>query len=95
MYESNERSYLCIFVHSTGNFFEDDIPSADLYLLGHVLHGFDLKGIDKLLQKVYCKLPPGDFIQQLFFLCPLIHLYGFNFIMILGHNAIVSSFVSR
>lgn len=42
-----------------GNFFEDDIPSADLYLLGHIIHGFDLKGIDKLLQKVYSKLPPG------------------------------------
>ncbi|XP_062606096.1 uncharacterized protein LOC134267906 [Saccostrea cucullata] len=43
----------------TGNFFEDEIPSADLYLLGHVIHGFDLKGIDRLLQKVYSKLPPG------------------------------------
>lgn len=57
--------YKSRILHFAGNFFEDDIPSADLYLLGHIIHGFDLKGIDKLLQKVYSKLPPGEYLTNL------------------------------
>lgn len=42
-----------------GDFFEDEIPSADLYILGHVLHGWDDVHVDKLLNRVFAKLAPG------------------------------------
>ncbi|CAI9733928.1 bifunctional dTTP UTP pyrophosphatase methyltransferase [Octopus vulgaris] len=42
-----------------GNFFEDEIPDADLYVLSHVIHDMTEKQIDILLKRVYNKLPPG------------------------------------
>lgn len=43
----------------SGNFFEDEIPNADLYLLSHVIHDMTEVQINTLLQRVYKKLPPG------------------------------------
>ncbi|VDI09183.1 acetylserotonin O-methyltransferase-like [Mytilus galloprovincialis] len=45
--------------YKAGDFFEDDIPSGDLYILGHVLHAWDELRVDQLLNKVFAKLPPG------------------------------------
>jgi acetylserotonin N-methyltransferase len=42
-----------------GDFFEDDLPAADLYALGRVLHDWSEEKIDALLGVVYDKLPPG------------------------------------
>jgi len=41
----------------TGDFFADDLPEADLYTLGRILHDWDDKKIHKLLSKVYLTLP--------------------------------------
>ncbi len=42
-----------------GDFFEDDLPEADLYALGRILHDWDEPTIDRLLDRIARRLPPG------------------------------------
>ena len=42
-----------------GNFFTDSLPSADVIVLGHVLHDWDVETKRMLLEKVYKALPEG------------------------------------
>ncbi len=42
-----------------GNFWEEDIPEADVYTLGNILHDWGLEEKMELLEKVYNKLPEG------------------------------------
>src|SRR5919199_422738 len=42
-----------------GNFFEDPLPSADVLVMGHVLHDWDLTAKKLLLSKAHQALPPG------------------------------------
>jgi acetylserotonin N-methyltransferase len=41
----------------TGDFFAQDLPKADLYVLGRILHDWDDPKIDKLLRKIFFSLP--------------------------------------
>jgi len=43
----------------TGDFFKCPLPSADLYILSHVLHDWSIKDIDVLLKRIYNALPRG------------------------------------
>jgi hypothetical protein len=42
-----------------GSFFEDDIPKADVVLMGHILHDWDLAEKKELVRKAYEALPEG------------------------------------
>ena len=42
-----------------GNFFADPLPSADVLVMGHILHDWDLDQKRMLLQKAYDALPDG------------------------------------
>jgi acetylserotonin N-methyltransferase len=42
-----------------GDFFNDDLPKADLYALGRILHDWDDSRINKLLRRVFLALPQG------------------------------------
>jgi acetylserotonin N-methyltransferase len=42
-----------------GDFFEDDLPAADLYALGRILHDWPDDKIDLLLRKIVAGLPAG------------------------------------
>lgn len=42
-----------------GDFFRDDLPEADLYSLGRILHDWPEDRIRILLSKIYKSLPPG------------------------------------
>jgi acetylserotonin N-methyltransferase len=42
-----------------GDFFADDLPKADLYALGRILHDWDEAKINLLLRKIYESLPIG------------------------------------
>ncbi len=42
-----------------GDFFADDLPSADVLSMGHILHDWDLEQKKTLLQKAYNALPDG------------------------------------
>ncbi|MER7569849.1 methyltransferase [Streptomyces sp. NPDC048523] len=42
-----------------GDFFTDDIPNADVIVLGHILHGFDTDRRQELLRRVHASLNPG------------------------------------
>lgn len=42
-----------------GSFFEVDIPSADVVLMGHILHDWDLKTKKMLIEKAFKALPVG------------------------------------
>lgn len=42
-----------------GDFFKDDLPQADVILMGHILHDWDLPTKRMLLEKAYRALPPG------------------------------------
>jgi O-methyltransferase domain len=42
-----------------GNFLQDPLPSADVLVLGRVLHNWDLQTKKMLLRKVYDALPEG------------------------------------
>jgi hypothetical protein len=42
-----------------GNFFTDDIPSADVVVMGNILHDWDQEKKMILLRKAYNALPPG------------------------------------
>ena len=42
-----------------GDFFHDDLPTADVLLFGHILHDWDLETKRMLLRKAYAALPEG------------------------------------
>jgi hypothetical protein len=42
-----------------GDFFQDPLPSADVLILGHILHDWDLEQKRALLAKAYAALPAG------------------------------------
>lgn len=42
-----------------GDFFADPLPSADVIVMGHILHDWDLDQKRMLLQKAYDALPQG------------------------------------
>ena len=44
----------------SGDFFENDLPDADLYILGKVVHDWNTEQSTTLLQKVYGKLKSGE-----------------------------------
>ena len=44
---------------SGGSFFTDELPKADVLLLGHILHDWDLETKLMLLRKAYAALPEG------------------------------------
>jgi hypothetical protein len=43
----------------SGDFFKDPIPPADVYIMGHILHDWDLAQKKALVAKAYRALPPG------------------------------------
>jgi hypothetical protein len=42
-----------------GNFFNDPMPGADVIVMGHILHDWDLEQKRMLIAKVHAALPPG------------------------------------
>jgi hypothetical protein len=44
---------------SAGDFFKDPLPSAEVYILGHVLHDWGIDAKRTLLQRTYDALPRG------------------------------------
>jgi hypothetical protein len=42
-----------------GDFFADPFPPADIIVMGHILHDWDLEGKRKLIAKAYDALPSG------------------------------------
>lgn len=42
-----------------GSFFSDDLPTADVLIMGHILHDWDLEEKKMLLRKAYDALPEG------------------------------------
>jgi hypothetical protein len=44
---------------TAGDFFKDDLPKADVVLMGHILHDWDLPTKKMLVQKAYDALPKG------------------------------------
>lgn len=42
-----------------GNFFDDQLPKADVITMGHILHDWDLEQKRMLLEKAYAALPEG------------------------------------
>jgi SAM-dependent methyltransferase len=44
---------------TAGDFFADPLPSADVLIMGHILHDWDLDQKRLLLQKAYAALPKG------------------------------------
>jgi hypothetical protein len=43
----------------SGNFFADPLPSADVLIMGHILHDWDLSEKRMLLAKAFAALPKG------------------------------------
>jgi hypothetical protein len=43
----------------TGDFFADDLPSADVLIMGHILHDWNMEEKRTLLDKAYAALPEG------------------------------------
>ena len=44
---------------SPGSFFTDDLPKAEVILMGHILHDWDLEQKKMLLRKAHAALPSG------------------------------------
>ncbi len=42
-----------------GDFFQDELPNADLYALGRIVHDWSPTKIGVLLRKIFAALPPG------------------------------------
>jgi acetylserotonin N-methyltransferase len=42
-----------------GDFFRDELPEADLFALGRILHDWSEEKIDLLLRKIFDRLPDG------------------------------------
>ncbi len=45
-----------------GDFFQDELPQADVILMGHILHDWDLEQKKMLLEKAYRALPEGGMV---------------------------------
>ncbi len=43
----------------SGNFFTDPLPAADVLIMGHILHDWDLAQKRMLLAKAHAALPNG------------------------------------
>ena len=43
----------------SGNFFTDSLPTADVLIMGHILHDWDLSQKRMLLEKGLCRAPQG------------------------------------
>ncbi len=43
----------------SGDFFKDDLPAADVILMGHILHDWDLPTKRMLIEKAFAALPSG------------------------------------
>lgn len=48
----------------TGDFFSDDLPKADLYILSRILHDWSDEKVDKLLSKLSKACTPGKNIRS-------------------------------
>ncbi len=44
---------------AAGSFFEQDLPKAEVVLMGHILHDWDLATKNMLIQKAYDAIPAG------------------------------------
>ena len=44
---------------SSGSFFDHDLPKADVVLMGHILHDWDLPTKKMLIRKAFEAVPPG------------------------------------
>jgi hypothetical protein len=44
---------------TAGSFFDHDLPSADVVMMGHILHDWDLSTKKMLIGKAYNALPAG------------------------------------
>jgi len=44
---------------TSGDFFKDPLPAAEVIIMGHILHDWNLEQKRKLVEKVYATLPPG------------------------------------
>lgn len=42
-----------------GSFFDDPLPAAEVIIMGHILHDWDLEQKRNLIAKAYAALPPG------------------------------------
>jgi hypothetical protein len=42
-----------------GDFFNDSLPTADVLVMGHILHDWDMEEKRRLLEKAYAALPTG------------------------------------
>jgi acetylserotonin N-methyltransferase len=42
-----------------GDFFEDELPEADLYYVGRILHDWSEEKIERLLGRIFERLPEG------------------------------------
>ena len=45
-----------------GNFFTDELPSADVYFMGNILHDWEETERELLIHKAYAGLPPGGIL---------------------------------
>ena len=44
---------------ATGDFFSDPLPAGDLFAVGRILHDWSAEKIEKLLARVFDRLPAG------------------------------------
>jgi hypothetical protein len=44
----------------SGNFLTDSLPTADVLIMGHILHDWDLSQKRMLLEKAYAALPTAE-----------------------------------
>ncbi|MGB8277994.1 MAG: methyltransferase [Methylovirgula sp.] len=57
-----ERSVAARVKFQAGDFFEEPLPSADVIVMGHILHDWDLQQKQMLVAKAYAALPKGGFL---------------------------------
>ena len=44
---------------AAGDFFKDELPEAELYILSHVIHDWGDDKVDILLKRIYSRMRPG------------------------------------
>lgn len=57
-----ERGVAARVKFQAGDFFEEPLPSADVIVMGHILHDWDLQQKQMLIAKAYEALPKGGFL---------------------------------
>lgn len=85
----NSKQLKCANFMLTGDFFRDELPKSDLFVLSHVVHNWDDEHLDILMKRVYNSLNHGNHYRWPLLVC-LLSLKKISFVTSVSESMHVS-----